>query len=319
MICLNGINFNKAFLSSGTLNFFGQGWRHHRLYRILFPYFFGFKNATFIAKTTTLPPKKGNLALDRDLQPLKFFPECVRVYFAKGVALNAVSLSGPGAVALLSHGLWQKRKEPFFISYMPVAETLERRLEETGKFAALIRDRLHEFETAIGIKLNISCPNTKHDTTKLVKETLMHLTILNTILPDVPTVVKINILTNIETTYEIANSGLCSAIAVSNTIPWMQLPERIDWHGLFGTNISPLAKFGGGGLSGKPLLYLVAEYIRAIRQSGIRLPIIGGGGILCKKDAKIIKEAGADAIAFASAAILRPWRTQGIINYINNL
>jgi dihydroorotate dehydrogenase len=67
------------------------------------------------------------------------------------------------------------------------------------------------------------------------------------------------------------------------------------------------------------LLPLVEAWIKNARRCGIKIPIIGGGGILCKKDAAIIKLAGADAISIGTAAMLRPWRVQGIIDYANKI
>ena len=109
----------------------------------------------------------------------------------------------------------------------------------------------------------------------------------------------------------------CDAIIMSNTIPWGQLPDRIDWKGLFGTDVSPVAKYGGGGLSGKPLLPIVTDWIRGARVKGVVKPIVAGGGILSKADADRMLDAGADAVELGSVAFLRPWRVQGIINHVN--
>ncbi|MEK7078406.1 MAG: hypothetical protein AAB911_02450, partial [Patescibacteria group bacterium] len=113
---------------------------------------------------------------------------------------------------------------------------------------------------------------------------------------------------------DIANHSACDAICISNTIPWGQLPDRIDWEGLFGSKISPLAHLGGGGLSGKPLLPLVIDWITKARRVGLRKHINAGGGILSIKDGMKVFMAGADSISLGSIAFLRPWRVEGIIH-----
>lgn len=137
---------------------------------------------------------------------------------------------------------------------------------------------------------------------------------------NIPLIVKVNVLAHIKSSIrEIADSGFCDAIDCSNTIPWGELASEIDWQGIFNGGESPLSHLGGGGLSGKPLLPLVAGWIKGVREAGIDIPIIGGGGVLCQKDADVLVEAGADAVSLGSVIILKPWRIKGIIQYANQL
>jgi dihydroorotate dehydrogenase len=118
---------------------------------------------------------------------------------------------------------------------------------------------------------------------------------------------------------EISEHPACDALCVSNTLPWGSLPEYIDWRELFGSEVSPLADIGGGGLSGKPLLWRVIDWLRVARseRGGIRKPINAGGGILSLRDAQETMRAGADSIFLGSIAILRPWRVRGIITHFS--
>lgn len=316
MIILRGIKFGSVFVASGTSNYFGDGWPYHKIYKFLFPEF-DFTGATLITKTTTFEPRIGNMPLGRGYQPKEFLPKCIKVKFSRGVVLNAVGLSGPGAEVLLREGKWQKITKPFLISFMAVGKTKEDRIEEMSRFVFLLKGELPFFHSKIGLEINISCPNTQHNPLELANEAISYLVIASAL--GIPLILKLNVLVSDEAVKKITDTGLCDAIDISNTIPWGQLPERINWKKLFGSNMSPLAHLGGGGLSGKPLLPIVCDKIKSLRRVGIRLPIIGGGGILHKNDVALIKKAGADAVSIGVVSILRPWRVKGIIDHANKI
>ena len=112
---LRGIDFGCVHGASGVQGFFGEGYWFHKV-PIIGP---NFNGMTFVAKTTTLNAREGNMPLKSDYTPRDMFPKCVVVKPLSGVVLNAVGLSGPGAKALLDTGLWQRRsKKPFFISFI---------------------------------------------------------------------------------------------------------------------------------------------------------------------------------------------------------
>ncbi|MFA6271405.1 MAG: hypothetical protein WC657_09465 [Candidatus Paceibacterota bacterium] len=313
---LRGINC-FIFVASGALNFFGEGWKFHKLYKRVFPKGFDFSGATFVSKTTTLNCRKGNMDLDADLQSRSLFPDCVRVYPIKGVVLNSVGLSGPGAAHLFLRGLWQRKTESFFISFMAVEETKEQRVEEAKSFANIFARELPIFSTRVGLEVNISCPNTSHCSTTLVGDAVDQLQPFSGL--DIPKILKVNVLTPVEAVVRIAASGLCDTILVSNTIPWGQLPDKIDWRKIFGSTVSPLRHLGGGGLSGYPLLPVVAQWIFEAKNKGVSVPIIGGGGILRASDVDHLHANGADAVSIGTVAIIRPWRVRGIIERARQL
>jgi len=311
---IRGINF-CAFFASGALNFFGEGWRFHKIYKRFFN--LDFTGATFVSKTTTLNYRKGNMKLDDNLQSRSLFPDCVRVYPTRRVVLNSVGLSGPGANYLFSQGLWQKMTEPFFISFMAVEATKEQRVQEARSFANIFAKELPNFSARVGLELNISCPNTSHCSMGLIDDAVDQLQAFSGL--GIPVILKVNALTPIEAIVRIAASGLCDAIAVSNTIPWGQLPGKIDWLGIFGSTISPLKHLGGGGLSGYPLLPIVGNWIAEAKDMGVSIPIIGGGGILEESDVDFLHGKGADAVSIGCALILRPWRIKAIIQRAKEL
>lgn len=309
---LRGIDWGNVFNASGARGFFGEGYWFHKVWK---PLGLNYDGATFVAKTTTLEPRKGNMLLDEKHRPAKLVPDCIVVKPWKGVVLNSVGLSGPGAYNLISD--WAKLPGRFFVSFMSVESSPERRLREAKEFC----DHLQLLVSVkgvdqLGLQVNFSCPNVGLDVKKqLTEEMAKTLTLVEPL--GIPTLIKINALLPVDALRGVANHRACDGIVVSNTIPWGQLPDRIDWKDLFGSDTSPIAQYGGGGLSGKPLLPLVCEWIQRARTAGISVPIVGGGGILSQEDAGQMLDAGADAIELGSVGILRPWRVRGIINYVN--
>ncbi len=320
-LTLRGVGFKSVFTASGTLNFFGDGWPPHRLFSSFFGKRFDFSGATFISKTTTLSPRAGHMPLDNDLQPREYFPKCINANYWKGVTLNSVGLSGPGAIELFRRKKWQSRIWPFLISFMSVGSSPDLRLGEAAKFADMLIAEQPNFQTDFGIQVNVSCPNTDHATREMIDGSLGILEVFKKL--SVPIDLKIGVADAIEAgtpfTREIEASGLCDCLTCSNTIPWGRLPERIDWPALFGTRESPLKHLGGGGLSGKPLKPIVIEWLKTVRDAGITMPIKAGGGILARRDVREYMEAGASAFEIGSIAILRPWNVRRVIETGNNI
>ncbi|MGC9610846.1 MAG: hypothetical protein ABSE68_01340 [Minisyncoccia bacterium] len=309
---LRGIKFGSVWNASGAQGFFGEGYWFHRVAK---PFGLNFDGATFVAKTTTLNPRTGNMSLREDFSPKELFPKCIIVKPLKGVALNSVGLSGPGALKLFQTGLWQKRMKPFLISFMSVAKDAQTRIKELRQFISIFKHYLPSFQAPVGLQINYSCPNIGIDTEELVNEVADGLDAASYL--GIPLIPKFNVLLPIEFAVGFSKHHACDAICVSNTILWGQLPELIDWEGLFGTKESPLAHLGGGGLSGKPLLPLLIDWIKRARKAGLKKSINAGGGILSRKDAKMVLDAGADSIFLGSISFLRPWRIAEIISSMN--
>jgi len=305
---VRGIEYGPILDASGVQGFFCEGYWHHKYLK---PIGLDFAGCTFVAKTTTLQARKGNMPMQNGVIPSEFFPRCVKVYFRKGIILNAVGLSGPGAKALFEMKLWQARTKPFFISFMSVEESPEKRIAELQEFIDLFAKYLPGFRAPVGLQINYSCPNVGLDTSCLVDEVIAGLRIASVL--NIPLMPKFSVLTPAAAVKRISDDSNCHALCISNTIPWGKLPEKINWKELFGSDISPLAEFGGGGLSGRPLFPLVVEWVRMARSLGITKPINAGGGILSAIDLSWLHGAGADSVFIGSVATLRPWRVGGII------
>tara|TARA_Y100000310_G_C20650822_1_gene799317 strand:+ start:893 stop:1840 length:948 start_codon:yes stop_codon:yes gene_type:complete len=304
---LRGIDFGNVLGASGVQGFFGEGYWFHKMWK---PFGLDFTDITFVSKTGTLLSRKGNMSLTRRHTPLNPFPRCVRVRPFRGVMLNSVGLSNPGLGALLGTGKWQKRTKPFFISIMSLANTPEKRLEELRIMIDMIGLVKDDFCAPFGLQINLSCPNVGHDPSELIDESENVIEVASTL--GVPVMPKYSIASApIAAIHQLNNNLNCDAICGSNTLPFGW--ERINWQKIWGSKTSPLAKLGGGGLSGKTLRPLVCEWISTLRSAGFTKPINGGGGILSITDAQYYYRAGASSIFLGSIATLRPWRVRKII------
>lgn len=307
---LREIEFGSVFASSGVLNFDGKGYWYHRWLRLLR---MSFARATFVAKTVTRDSRVGNMPLKSDgITPVELMPRCIVVNLQEGVALNAVGLSNYGLGAMLSRGVWRGRPDPFFISLAAVGASVGDRVREIADCAELVSQHRLGFGTPFGVELNVSCPNTEVRHEFMIDEAVRMLDALAPL--NVPVMVKVNALTPIAVACALEKHSALDALDVSNTIPWGALPDQIPWRTFFGSDVSPLAHLGGGGLSGKPLLPIVIDWIKRARTAGFKKPIVGGGGILSVPDARAVLDAGANAISLGAIAFLRPLQVRPILN-----
>ncbi|MCX6702575.1 MAG: hypothetical protein NTW60_01765 [Candidatus Wolfebacteria bacterium] len=309
---LRGIGFGKVLSASGAQGFFGEGYWFHPY---LHPFGLNFHGVTFVAKTTTLHARQGNLPLKEDFSPRELTPSCIIVKLWQGIMLNAVGLSGPGAKNLFWTGNWQRREKPFFLSFMSIAASAKERAEELLAFTKIFAIHLPYFRTKVGLQINYSCPNVGLHPDALLDEVGKGLSIASRL--GIPLMPKFNLLIPVELARDISSIPSCDALCISNTIPYGQLPDRINWQKLFGP-ISPLQKYGGGGLSGKPLLPLLLEWLEKAHQVGLAKPLNAGGGILSLADAKQVMDRGAASVFLGSIASLRPWRVAKIARTIND-
>ena len=298
----------SVILASGTMGFFGEGYPYHKL---IWPFAWIAKHsAMFVAKTVTVDPIVGNMPLKDDSSPKSLRPDCIFIDFKRwlrGGMLNAVGLSNFGLRYYLEQGLWQKRTKPWALSIMFVRKTREGRIAEAREFVAIMLEYLDQFGILPILKLNISCPNTCHNVSDLISEQKEILDILATL--GLKIIVKVNAVSDVESVQKIAQHNACNGVCVSNTLPWADLQDWIKWKVFPEFKESPLAKYGGGGFSGKDMCPIVIAWIARARQAGITKPIIGGGGIFTPLDVWRMKKAGATSISIGSPLLFRPWTT----------
>ncbi len=182
----------------------------------------------------------------------------------------------------------------------------------------ILRAALPDFAAPVGLQVNFSCPNVPHGEPAPDPVAGFGAELDEYAALDVPLMVKLSVTQAVAEARAIAEHPACDALCVSNTIPWGEMADRIDWMGLFGAR-SPLERFGGGGLSGAPLLALVADWVTEARHDGITLPINAGGGILRPMDAEVLRQAGASSVFVGTIAMLRGWRLARTIQDANRL
>lgn len=308
---LRGIDFGNVWAASGVQGFFGEGYWFHHL-----PWGPNFNGVTFVSKTATTFEREGNMPLNDRYEPKDWFPSCVKVNFRKGMVVNAVGLSNPGLSRLLSRNLWQQRKNPFLISIMAVGTTRIQRLAEIQCMVDMLCGVKETFSAPFGLQINLSCPNTGHDVSELIAETERTLEIAAKL--DIPLVPKYAVdSASLEVLMELNKNSNCDAICFSNApkFSWNEGNFKNTW----GTDVSPLEKLGGGGVSGRILHSLVTKKIGELREKGFTKPINGGGGILKKSDIDDHHRIGSSSVFLGSVAILRPWRVRPLTNHANAL
>ena len=308
---LRSIDFGHVMDASGVRGWFGDGYPFHRL---VVPFGLKFTGSTFVAKTTTLEPHQGNITTRSDGLTPRTRQRCVKIDWRRGVVLNAFGLPGPGFKALLEKGLWQQRKEPFFLSFAAIGPSLDDTLREVRVFVRMLQQELPNFAAPIGLQVNFSCPNIhpREHLTNFANQLNEYQAL------EIPIMVKLSAAQSVESALAIAEHPGCDAICMSNSIAWGELSDKIDWKGIFGSE-SPLKEYGGGGLSGAPLLPIVADWVQRARARGLHKPINAGGGIRRPIDVDTLIDAGASSIFVGSIAMLRGWRLQATIQRARRL
>lgn len=308
--------------AAGAFGFAKEGYPYHR-----FSKYMGLtsQDCGFTAKTTGMQRRLepdtglGNMPMKNDgITPKHWFPSCIIVKPFSGIVLNAVGLSGPGASDLLARGKWQKISDaPWNLSFMSVLSTSSDRLEELREFVKLLAPLIHQFNAPCGLEMNFSCPNAGLDPSSLINEVGQALDIAA--LLDIALQCKFNALAPVRAVCEICQHIRCAAVVIGNTIPWGKFSEHINWKSLFGSDISPLAHLGGGGLSGPPLCGIHCQWIREAQDCGISKPIWGCGGIDSFRAIEEYRRAGVCGIQIGTTFLTRPWRTKNLISYGNQL
>lgn len=278
----NGYKFDFV-VSSGALGYDGKGYLWEWPLRWM-----GLIDPTrflVITKTLTFKPRKGNL---RWWAPWR----CVRLIPGDG-AVNAVGLTNIGIVDWAWWRFECYGECDIAVSVMP--ETIS----EANSMASVIYARIAGLpsHSLAAIEFNASCPNVSHE------ESIEHICEICKRLGQagVPVIVKLGWQQPyMEIIRELEKIDCVEAYDLINTVPWNQFDYNQP---------SPLARYGlTGGVSGAPICNQTVGVLEDVkRDKGIRKPVISGGGVmsLLNVEERFVK--GADAVAFGTLFLRRPW------------
>jgi len=274
----NGYEFEFC-CASGALGFDGRGyfWERpwHWLGRLRHP------KMAVITKSLTFDARKGNLKW--------WCPwRCVRL--VEDGFVNAVGLTNPG------FGWWLRKvaprlNHPTIVSIVAeTMSTLKSMLERLNKLSYPV----------VGVELNMSCPNTQ----EMEYGDVYNYALYASSWSRHPVIVKLSALHPCASICKELD-GKIAAVDLINTIPWTEL-----WT----IEPSPLAKYGLlGGVSGLPIAQHAREALTSVTRAEVSMPIISGGGVYDREEAEERFALGADAVAFGSIYIRKPWLPYQIV------
>ncbi len=249
-------------------------------------------STTVITKSATRFPRRGNFLPANPLtwKYIQRLPD--------GGMLNAYGLTNKG-VAAVAPEIGAACREGFQVipnfwpEFTKGREVVERELLEA---VALYREHLGEAFWAL--ELNFSCPNVPEDLACNWRDGLACVQVLKSAHPDLFVIGKISIRHPYEFAQELERAG-AGALHAINTIPYELVfpPDRFP--------PSPLAKVGGGGVSGGPAFAQAYQYNKGLRPL-VRLPLIMGCGVTGCDEVRRYLDLGADAVSICTLALRQP-------------
>jgi dihydroorotate dehydrogenase len=279
MITLSNGHTFKYMVASGALGFDAKGWPWEwplRWMGLLDPSLF-----TVVVKTLTREPKKGNLRWYKPWDCIKLIRDDLGNIV--GTA-NAIGLTNPGV------DWWREKIGPKINSKkIPVVGSIFGDLIELMEMA----EGLNKFDL-VALEINASCPNTIKGVLFNTKDIIYGCQAVKKA-SRFPLILKLSVANDVKTIVR-ETEDIVEAYSI-NSVPWRYI---------FPNKKSPLEKFGGGGVSGKPAQQLNWELTQALAEMTL-VPIIAPG-IWDFEDINRVKSLGADAISFGSVFTLYPWR-----------
>ena len=266
----NGHRF-EFMTASGALAFDGRGWPWEwplRWVHLLEPELF-----TIVTKTLTRHPRKGNLRWTHPWSVVKRLPQ--------GVA-NAIGLTNKGI------DWWLREVSPrLSVTYKMVVSIEAEDVKDTVEML-----RMLEGQKVVAVELNLSCPNSgaagSRTTDKILE--ICRQALRQSLFP---IIAKISYVHDYRS---LAQNIEAHALSL-NSVPWnLVFPDRS----------SPLARFGGGGVSGKLIQPHTWKMVKEI-SSLSKIPVIGPS-VWEYEDIQKIFSLGAQAVSFGSIFVSSPWK-----------
>jgi len=256
---------NPVIAASGTV---GYGVKYAELIDIN-------KLGAVICKGTTLKPRDGNA------QP--------RIFETASGVLNSIGLENIGIDALIKEKapIWSKWKLPVIVNISG---------ESVDEYAELAY-KLDGVKGVSGVEVNISCPNVARGGMEFGTSTRDAAAVTRAVKghTSLPAIVKLspNVTDIVEIARAVEAEG-ADAISLINTLRGMAIDIKAR---------KPFLGAETGGLSG-PAIKPVALHMVYRVSSAVKVPVIGGGGIVCADDAIEFIMAGASAVWLSTAIMV---------------
>lgn len=239
-------------------------------------------------RTLTVEPREGHFTT-RDVWPVRELPGLLRRY---RTVLRRADAGWLNAFGWCNVGI-----EAYLRDYYPRTRE-QRTIISLGGFSAAEFVRLVDAVNAAvpagdiaAVELNVSCHNVDADFGAILQG------VLDEAVPRSvhPLVLKLSAEHDyLDNARRAARAGV-SALAAINTVKGLRLDPRTG---------QPWLANRYGGLSGRAIKPIALRVIAELRDAGISLPIIGGGGIRTVRDCREFFWAGADAVSLGSASWL---------------
>ena len=240
-------------------------------------------------RTVTEQPREGHFTL-RESWGLTSLPEFFRLYRgalqeADGGWLNAFGWSNIGI-------------ERYFDEYFPRTSEQNRILSLGGfsadEFSSLVEtvNRRAKPGELAAVEFNVSCHNVNFDFSASIEEVLRRAVPASRF----PVILKLSPDFDYLEHARLAEATGVAAISAINTVKGLRLDPATG---------APLLKNRYGGLSGRAIKPIGLRVVSELREAGIKLPIIAGGGVRTFNDVREYGWAGADACSLGSEAWLK--------------
>jgi len=277
---LGGIELaNPVVMASGT---FGYGFEYEGLVE---PETVG----AVCVKGTTLLPRAGN--------------KPPRIAEAPCGLLNSIGLENPGIETFIREHLPRLRERGATVIANIAGDTVDDYVR--------MAEMLEKAPGVAGIELNVSCPNiarggmhfgvdpgSVHRIVRAVKQVTL-LPVMPKLSPNVTDIVAVA---------RAAQNAGADAISMINTLLGMAIDIEAR---------RPVLGNVFGGLSGPAIKPVALRIVYQVAKS-IDLPILGGGGIMCARDAIEFMMAGATAVSIGTGTFIHPRLAIEVIDGIRN-
>ena len=216
--------------------------------------------------------------------------------------LNSYGLTNPGVVR------WIKQiKKTGYSGVIPSFYPEFSKGEDFAIYGTRVAVGMLDEIDVRAVELNLSCPNSKEVIGKNMASSLACVKELRKYF-SIFIIAKISIIHPYEFSQELELAGV-NAIHSINTIPFEMI---------YPNKISPLAKVGGGGFSGKPIFRQAYDYNKKLRKK-VKIPIVMGGGVTCMDDINKYLDLGANTVSICTIALREPTVATKIIERFNDV